>query len=84
MMETEHPFYPLGLSLPHYVPSTLSSIELVFAFAAGTLVIFAGTWILVNITNKKMATSEKVLCLWFALCTNLIPGISPELIDHLY
>ncbi|RPA97302.1 Emopamil-binding protein [Choiromyces venosus 120613-1] len=67
-MKTSHPFYPLGLSLPHYVPNTLSSLELVSTFAAGTLVIFAGARILVNTVNKKPASSEKIVCLWFALC----------------
>ncbi|CUS12498.1 unnamed protein product, partial [Tuber aestivum] len=67
-MENTHPFYPLRLSLPHYVPNTLSSIQLVSASAAGAFIIFAGTWILVNVTSREITTSEKLHCLWFALC----------------
>ncbi|KAG0636889.1 emopamil binding protein [Tuber brumale] len=67
-MESSHPFYPLRLSLPHYVPNTLSSTQLVSTFAAATLVILVETWVLVNTTSKEVATSEKLHCLWFALC----------------
>jgi len=84
-METSHQFFPLGLLLPHYIPNTSSLIRSVLTFTAGTSVIFAGTWILVNIlTNKKIATGEKVLCLWFALYKNLAPNCNPEVINHLY
>lgn len=63
------PYYPQDLRLPHYVPNTLTTPELISRFAAYCVVIVTGTLILVgSVLKKRLTTYEKVVATWFMLC----------------
>lgn len=67
MANLSHPFYPLGIDLPHYVPNTLGTFALVSRFAGASLAITAGTWVVLG-TSKRLSAFDKTVCMWFALC----------------
>lgn len=63
------PYYPQDLRLPHYVPNTLTTPELISRFAAYCVMIVIGTIILLGaVARKRLTTYEKIVATWFMLC----------------
>lgn len=46
---TAHPYYPLGLHLPNYVPMGVDYVYILGIFAVATLVVIGVTWIISGI-----------------------------------
>lgn len=64
-----HPYYPLSLELPGYVPnnSELSTNAIQFCLLWG--LVLGSSWLLLLRKADRLAVSDKLACLWFILCT---------------
>ncbi|KAJ1655734.1 hypothetical protein IWQ61_004571 [Dispira simplex] len=63
-MVTSHPFYPVDLSLPHYVPSTLHFTEILgyFSVAVGLVILVVG--LIVQRTKPCLSVADRLVVLW--------------------
>lgn len=63
-----HPYYPLELVLPAYVPneSDLATIAGIFSMMLGC--ILSVTWALATRFRRGLSTGDKLVMLWFVLC----------------
>ncbi|KAF4974458.1 hypothetical protein FZEAL_8629 [Fusarium zealandicum] len=63
-----HPFSPLSVVLSSYEANSMAPLPLVSCFAAGCIVIFLTTLLLVNLTRPSLSRAETLTTMWFALC----------------
>ena len=67
----DHPYYPLSLSMPHYVPNTLPVWQL-FAYFLSALGGFIAVLFIAACCIKprfrSASFSDKALFVWFTLC----------------
>ncbi|KDD76355.1 hypothetical protein H632_c256p1 [Helicosporidium sp. ATCC 50920] len=63
---TAHPYYPLGLHLPNYVPMGVDYVYILGIFAVATLVVIGVTWIISG-RRKGITTTDRMIACWFAV-----------------
>ena len=67
----DHPFYPLGLDVPGYVPNQWTVTEILPIFFSVLLVYMGSAWWLarrIKPSFRNAPSSEQALFLWFATC----------------
>ncbi|KAI5776577.1 Emopamil binding protein-domain-containing protein [Geopyxis carbonaria] len=62
-----HPYYPPTLSLPDYVPPTLSPLVLCAAMGAALTLAAATGWMAMGVLNPRLSRSEKAAASWFLI-----------------
>lgn len=65
-----HPYFPIDLHLPDYVPLQAHFSYILGVFTAAVLTVFALTWRF-SARHKHLATTERVIACWF-MVTGLI------------
>lgn len=65
-----HPYYPLDLELPGYVPMTLNFEYILGVFFAAVAAVFILTWLVAG-TRRHLSPGDKVVASWF-MVTGLI------------
>jgi cholestenol Delta-isomerase len=85
MTTVHHPFTPPSISIPHYVPSQHTMLEiLVPFFTAVLLVLVVGTMLIsnkmINLTTSSFWT--KSLFLWFTMCGFIHTGVEGYFAYH--
>ncbi|RUS24132.1 Emopamil binding protein-domain-containing protein [Jimgerdemannia flammicorona] len=70
MSVSQHPYYPQELDLPHYVPNTLSLLNLLSGFGGVMSILWISTWFLGGASPyvRASATSERFILMWFVMC----------------
>ncbi|KAL2753519.1 hypothetical protein ACRALDRAFT_1036118 [Sodiomyces alcalophilus JCM 7366] len=63
-----HPYYPLGLHLPDYVPNTLGTVSILAIFSSTLAAILLPMLVLIRRYNPKLPRTEVAIALWFILC----------------
>lgn len=63
-----HPYYPLDLEFPDYVPNTLSTISILLIFFFTLSAVLAPMHVFIRRYNPKLPLSEVATALWFVLC----------------
>ncbi|KAH8879791.1 3-beta-hydroxysteroid-Delta(8),Delta(7)-isomerase [Thozetella sp. PMI_491] len=63
-----HPYYPLGVVIPGYVPKILSTVEILGIFSATCLGILIPTWLYARRARQGLSSGEVLTVLWFVLC----------------
>lgn len=77
-MGSLHPYYPLGVNIPNYVPNNWSTLTLVSTFAATCTLILAAAKTIATKSNPQIPTSELTKVLWFTLCSCPYPSHKPN------
>ncbi|KAK3290417.1 Emopamil-binding protein [Chaetomium fimeti] len=63
-----HPYYPLDLELPGFVPSPTAVPILLAFFAAGVAFVFSATVILARTVQPGLSKGKLYTAMWFMLC----------------
>ncbi|ROT40454.1 3-beta-hydroxysteroid-Delta(8),Delta(7)-isomerase [Sodiomyces alkalinus F11] len=63
-----HPYYPLGVDLPDYVPNTLDTLSILAIFSTTLAAVLLPVLIFIRRYNPKLSASEIAIALWFVLC----------------
>ncbi|KAK6063568.1 emopamil binding protein [Seiridium cupressi] len=63
-----HPYYPLGLVLPGYVPNDISVPTLISSFAAASIYVFLLTAFVARRVRPSITNGELLTAMWFMLC----------------
>lgn len=70
-MAIPHPFYPINASIPHYVPSTHSTVEILVPFFSIVFTVLGVASFLISSRKISLTTSVKTtraIFVWFTLC----------------
>lgn len=63
-----HPYYPLDVKLPHYVPNDKSHITLIAILLAWGIVIVVAANYVISFTWPTASKRERFTSVWFVLC----------------
>ncbi|QSZ31599.1 hypothetical protein DSL72_001166 [Monilinia vaccinii-corymbosi] len=63
-----HPYYPVHLEIPQYLPNQRDPMALVSIFATGCTAIASLTYLLVMRIRPRISTADLWAVLWFVLC----------------
>jgi hypothetical protein len=75
--QPHHPYYPTNITLPGYVPNTLTFTTLFSGFGAAVIVLFIFTYIITKWRRPNISTPDILKVLWFILCTFPAKSIHP-------
>lgn len=64
-MASLHPYYPLGIELPGYVPMTVDFDYILAVFCVGVACVSGLTWVLSG-KHKHLTTTERLIASWLA------------------
>lgn len=67
MATVPHPYYPLGVELPGYVPNELSTATLIETFASVAFIIFLATILYAQSKNPRLQRWDQAGAAWFVL-----------------
>lgn len=68
MLVEEHPYFPLGVSLPGYAANTIASPLLVTYFGIGTGIILFSAYSAITRARPSLPKAELATALWWVLC----------------
>ncbi|KAK3103611.1 hypothetical protein FSP39_020519 [Pinctada imbricata] len=61
-----HPYFPRGVSIPHYVPNDRPLLEILGLFFSLVGVVLFVTW--VYSTRRRLGVTDRLIVCWFVVC----------------
>lgn len=66
--ENRHPYYPLAVAIPGYVPNSLTTPTILAIFAVTIAVILISSHYAASHCGKRISNSDMATALWFVMC----------------
>jgi len=63
-----HPYYPLDLEMPNYVPNKWDTATLLSSFSTGITLLLSFTYVLVIKTRPQLPRTDLLTVMWFVMC----------------
>lgn len=69
----DHPYYPLHVELPNYVPNAAPLLVILGAFGGLITIVLSASLALARKYNGNLRTGDQAIFCWFVLCLSTPP-----------